>query len=172
VRKDLEAILRHKVFKMLLSEGKITEDLVRMLMSLAPCRVQCLLWSTDISPRRDCHGEPGLLYHPGFFLPGADELRGGRPDSCLPTKDGAEQKVFDALEWLAAMCSHVPDKGEQILRYYGCYSNVSGGKRDKQNQDGLIPCILDADVSKKRCQKNWARLIRKMYEVLPLFCPK
>jgi hypothetical protein len=29
------------------------------------------------------------------------------------SKDGAEQKVFDALEWLAAMCSHVPDKGEQ-----------------------------------------------------------
>jgi len=23
-----------------------------------------------------------------------------------------EEKVFDALEWLAAMCSHVPNKGE------------------------------------------------------------
>jgi hypothetical protein len=27
--------------------------------------------------------------------------------------DGKEEKVFDALEWLAAMCSHVPNKGEQ-----------------------------------------------------------
>ena len=33
VRKDLEEILRHKVFKMLLPEGKITECLVRMPMS-------------------------------------------------------------------------------------------------------------------------------------------
>ena len=23
-------------------------------------------------------------------------------------KDGTEEKVFDALEWLAAMCSHIP----------------------------------------------------------------
>jgi hypothetical protein len=29
---DLEEIFRHKVFKMLLSKGKITEDLVNMLM--------------------------------------------------------------------------------------------------------------------------------------------
>ena len=28
------------------------------------------------------------------------------------SKDGKNEKVFDALEWLAAMCSHVPDKGE------------------------------------------------------------
>jgi hypothetical protein len=28
--KDLEAIFRHKVFKMLLSKGKITQDLVNM----------------------------------------------------------------------------------------------------------------------------------------------
>lgn len=31
--KDLQEIFRHKVFKMLLSKGKITEDLVNMLMS-------------------------------------------------------------------------------------------------------------------------------------------
>jgi len=39
------------------------------------------------------------------------------------SKDGKEEKIFDALEWLAAMlgaakpcedgCSHVPNKGEQ-----------------------------------------------------------
>jgi hypothetical protein len=49
------------------------------------------------------------------------------------SKDGAAREVFDALEWLAAMCSHVPDKGEQMVRYYGYYSNVSRGKRNKQN---------------------------------------
>ncbi len=43
------------------------------------------------------------------------------------SKDRKQEKIFDALEWLAAMCSHVPNKGEQMVRYYGYYSNVSRG---------------------------------------------
>ncbi|MBW2183336.1 MAG: hypothetical protein JRF49_05655 [Deltaproteobacteria bacterium] len=30
---------------------------------------------------------------------------------------------------MAAMCSHVPNRGEQLVRYYGYYSNVGRGKR-------------------------------------------
>lgn len=41
------------------------------------------------------------------------------------------------------MCSHVPNKGEQMVRYYGYYSNVARGKRKKQDQDDLIPSILE-----------------------------
>lgn len=40
-------------------------------------------------------------------------------------KDGSQTKVFDALKWLAAMCSHIPNEGEQMARYYGYYSNVA-----------------------------------------------
>ena len=32
------------------------------------------------------------------------------------SKDGKQEKVFDALEWLAAMGSHVLDKKEQMVR--------------------------------------------------------
>jgi hypothetical protein len=32
-------------------------------------------------------------------------------------KDGNDRKVFDAPEWLAAMCSHVSNRGEQMVRY-------------------------------------------------------
>jgi len=88
------------------------------------------------------------------------------------SKDGKDEKIFDALEWIAAMASHVPNKGEQMVRYYGCYSNVSRGKRKKQDQDGLIPSILEPDGSSKEYRKNWARLIQKIYEVDPLTCPK
>jgi Putative transposase len=38
------------------------------------------------------------------------------------SKDGKNEKTFDAIEWLAAMSSHVPNKGEQMIRYYGYYS--------------------------------------------------
>jgi hypothetical protein len=41
------------------------------------------------------------------------------------SKDGNEEKIFDVLEWLAAMRSHVTDKGEQMVWYYRYYSNVS-----------------------------------------------
>jgi hypothetical protein len=61
------------------------------------------------------------------------------------------------LEWLAAMCSHVPNKGEQMVRYYGYYSNVSRGSRKKQNQDGLVPCIPQPDEPSRGYRKTWAR---------------
>ena len=88
------------------------------------------------------------------------------------SKDGKSEKVFDALEWLAAMCSHVPNKGEQMVRYYGYYSNVARGKRKKAEEDDLIPSILESEGSSKEYRKNWARLIQKIYEVDPLTCPK
>ena len=43
-------------------------------------------------------------------------------------KDGNDRKVFEAGEWLTAMCSHVPNRGEQMVRYYCWYSNVLRGK--------------------------------------------
>ena len=86
--------------------------------------------------------------------------------------DGKGEKIFDALEWLAAMCSHVPNKGEQMVRYYGHYSNVARGKRKKQDQDRLIPSILEPEGSSEEFRKSWARLIQKIYEVDPLTCPR
>jgi hypothetical protein len=70
--------------------------------------------------------------------------------------------MFDALECLAAMCSHVPNKGEQMVRYYGYYSNLSRGKRKKQDLDEWIPCILVQDKNSKEYRRNWARLIQKI----------
>ncbi len=70
------------------------------------------------------------------------------------------------------MCSHIPNKGEQMVRYYGYYSNVSRGRRQKEDQDALIPCIIEQEENSKEYRKNWARLIQKIYEVDPLTCPK
>jgi hypothetical protein len=70
------------------------------------------------------------------------------------------------------MGSHVPNKGEQMGRYYGYYSNVSRGKRKKETEDVLIPSILEPEGSSKEYRKDWVRLIQKIYEVDPLTCPK
>jgi hypothetical protein len=34
-------------------------------------------------------------------------------------------------KWYEGRCSHVPNKGEQMVRYYGYYSNVCRGQRKK-----------------------------------------
>ena len=49
------------------------------------------------------------------------------------SKDGKDQRTFEPLEWLAAMCSHIPNRGEQMVRYYGYYSNVCHGRCKKEN---------------------------------------
>lgn len=48
--------------------------------------------------------------------------------------DCKKTTIFSTMEWLAAMCSHIPNKGEQMVRYYGYYSNVSRGKRDRKGE--------------------------------------
>ena len=69
------------------------------------------------------------------------------------SKDG-ETKIFEALEWLAAMCSHVPNKGEQMARYYGFYSNVARGKRKKTDSDDKIPRFLESELTSKTFRRN------------------
>jgi hypothetical protein len=49
---------------------------------------------------------------------------------------------------------------------------VCRGRRQKENQDGLIPYIIEQEENSKEYRKNWARLIQKIYEVDPLACPK
>ena len=39
---------------------------------------------------------------------------------------------MDALDWIARVVSHIPDPGEQMVRYYGRYSNASRGKGRKR----------------------------------------
>jgi len=88
------------------------------------------------------------------------------------SKDGRTSKSFPALEWLVSLCSHIPNRGEQMVRYYGHYSNVSRGKRQQDGSEEAIPCILEPEGDVKVFRRNWARLIQKIYEVDPLVCPK
>jgi len=60
------------------------------------------------------------------------------------------------------MCSHVPGKGEQMVRYYGYYSNANRGLRKKTLTDNQIPYVLEPELSPKEFRRNWARLIQKI----------
>ena len=88
------------------------------------------------------------------------------------SKDGTSTKTFNALDWLAQLVTHIPHKGEQMVRYYGYYSNKSRGLRKKAGTDDAVPALIESEVSSKEFRKNWARLIQKIYKVNPLLCPK
>lgn len=87
------------------------------------------------------------------------------------SKDGTRSKTFNALDWLAHLVTHIPNKGEQMVRYYGYYSNKSRGLRKKADTDDQVPALVDSDISRRALRKNWACLIQKIYNVDPLLCP-
>ncbi len=170
--KDLEEIFRYKVFKMLLSKGKITEDLVDMLMKWRHSG-----FNVFCGPRIQPGDEEAMENLARYIIRTSfsqERMTYISEESKVvyKSKDGKDEWAFDSLEWIAAMCSHVPNKGEQMVRYYGYYSNISRGKRKKENSDELIPSILEPDGSTKEYRKNWARLIQKIYETDPLCCPR
>ena len=54
--------------------------------------------------------------------------------------------------------------------YYD-WRNRPLSKRKKEDQDNIIPCIIEeAGVSPEK-RKAWARLLQKIYEVDLLTCP-
>jgi len=73
------------------------------------------------------------------------------------------------FEWMAALVSHIPDRGGQTVRYYGHYSNATRGRLKKEVTEPVYH-IIEED-SPGGLNKSWARLIQKIYEVDPLVCP-
>jgi len=65
--------------------------------------------------------------------------------------------------------SHIPDKGQVMVRYYGLYANAHRGKVKKRCPSTLR--VVKNDL-KRIPSKGWAEMIRKVYEVDPMVCPK
>jgi hypothetical protein len=57
------------------------------------------------------------------YIPANDSSDGAKV--VYESKDGKTSKTFDALDWLAQLVTHIPNRGEQMVRYYGFYSNKS-----------------------------------------------
>jgi Putative transposase/Transposase zinc-binding domain len=98
-------------------------------------------------------------------------------DRCDSLFEPAGQ-IFDALEWIAKVTSHIPEKGAQLVHYYGAYSNAHRGKKAKSAASDVtsLPHSAEAEESEtewvKLRRKSWAALIRLVYESDPLLCPK
>jgi len=81
-------------------------------------------------------------------------------------------EVFSACDWLAALTAHIPNAGEHLVRYSGWYSNVNRGKRRKTQGEDPSRIGACSEVAPSAAKRAWARLIKQVYEVDPLVCPR
>ena len=100
---------------MALPKGKITQDLINILLSwrYSGFNVFC---GPRIHPREEDAMEKLARYiiRASFSQERMTYIQ-EESKVIYQSKDGKEEKAFDALEWLAAMCSHIPNKGESRI---------------------------------------------------------
>jgi hypothetical protein len=79
----------------------------------------------------------------------------------------------DALEFLARVVSHIPNKGQVLQRYYGWYANRSRGIR-RQAGSREPPSVGVAEAGPPALsdvRRRWAELLRRIFAVTPLRGP-
>ena len=75
-------------------------------------------------------------------------------------RDGEGQETMDYLEFIARMTSHIPDKGQVMVRYYGLYANAYRGKAEKAGGPTLR---MIREKFRTVPSKSWAALIRQAH---------
>ena len=93
--------------------------------------------------------------------------------SRLNAKINRNFEVFTATDFLAAITQHIPDKGVQMVRYYGWYSNKMRGVRHRGLLPGFVPRRpgLSPPPPLHLPSKRWRDLILRVWHVDPLRCP-
>jgi hypothetical protein len=101
-------------------------------------------------------------------------------------------QVLSPLDFLAEFTQHIPPKGSHLIRYYGWYSNKARGLRrtaaeaavqaaaealtsnlPSPSGRGRAPCTHGrGEGITCRASQTWAMLIKRVYEIDPLECPK
>jgi hypothetical protein len=109
-------------------------------------------------------------------------------------RSGQTSIVLDALEFVHRVTTQIPDARRHLIRYYGAYSHRSRGARrareaaaaeggsdstggvdsaDVHGSDSAADTAAEtAAEPTSRSRASWARLIRRIYEVDPLLCPR
>ncbi len=92
-----------------------------------------------------------------------------------PTGPTAGSETVDALEFLARLTSHIPNKGQVLQRYYGWYASRVRGMRRKANKGDVQQPLVTVDPQPEalvEARRRWAELLRRIFEVDPLACPR
>jgi hypothetical protein len=182
-------LFRHHVIKNLLAAGRISQATVDILDRFHHPGFSAYE-GNGVSPDDSAARErlASYLLHTPFSL---DRLHYGRNAGVVtydprtsqhPLLNSPAPQRLSPLDALAALTAFIPEKGLQLARYYGYYSNKARGQRRRQNPAAAIPAATSGAAScsdenpdddfRRFCRRAWARLIRKVYLADPLTCPK
>ena len=122
--KELEDAFRWEVLTLLKDAGKINDRVIENMMSWyhSSFNVYC---GNGISP----YDQEGLEKLAQYIIRApisqermtyvpASEASDGVARVIYKAKDGRTTKTFLALDWLVHLITHIPNKGEQMVRYY------------------------------------------------------
>jgi hypothetical protein len=87
----------------------------------------------------------------------------------------AGSETVDPLEFLARVVTHIPDPGQVMQRYYGWYASRTRGTRRRQAEaatEAPVAIVDPVDWSLGAARVRWAELLRRVFEVDPLACPR
>jgi hypothetical protein len=172
-------LFRHKLVKPLLAREKITPRLVEIMQNWRHPGFSVYqgerIDPDDHEARRRL---AAYMVHPPIALERlryrpetAQVIYYGRQRGQCGDAEASPARIFPALDFLAALCTHIPDPGQQLVRYSGAFSNVRRGRVNAaagaaaQPAEPQLPNHEDsgcADEFGRRLRSSWARLIKKV----------
>lgn len=194
--KAAELLLRHKVLSLLRKAGVIDEERIALLLSwkhsgfsvhnavtvqpedpgAAERLVRYVMRSPVSQQRLDFDGEMGEV----------------RIRAKAGADDGAAEDEVERLdpdEVVARVIVQIPDPRRHLIRSYGWYANAARARRKRDaaaagefstgsggavaTDAAMASVATEPDsAQRKAARKRWANLIRHIYEVDPLVCPR
>lgn len=113
-------------------------------------------------------------------------------------RSGGTELELDPLDWIHQVVQQIPAPRQHLTRYYGAYANrrrrklhaawsaAAEGERGATEAQPAPQNVYPPSVPSEQalqtppedpiplpaCRSSWARLLRKIFEVDPLLCPK
>ena len=173
-------LLRYKVFRFLAREGLVTPERIELLLSWRHSGFS-VHNTVTVAPDDGAGLErlaryllraPVSLERLAF-----DEATGLGSYRCRPGHEPSTGEIAgcDAAELLARVLIHIPEPRRHLVRYYGAYSSVVRARRRAEGLAGPQRGVGDTaptDPDRRALRRVWAALIRRIYEVDPLVCPR
>ncbi len=180
----IERVFADLVFRMLLKENMISEELVKNMCSWkhSGFSVHCgkPIKACDADGRKVLSEyisrAPFSLERMSFNENSKTVLYRGEHFHPILARNF---DVAGPLEWITRITSHIPKKGAKQVIYYGAYSQAWRGRERRQ---GILPKAATEEESTpsgntcsslmRRRKQMWAALLKKVWDVDALKCPK
>ena len=170
----LEEMFRRRVIAFLVDQELLPRDRAEMLLSWQHSGFS-LHCSRRVGIRKSRRPRRLLVTSCATRYDGEDALRAGCRQCPLPLTH--EQEAGRQLRGALAQRLHrgghrsITDKGFQLVRYDGWYSNKARGVRAKTGAAQAEDSAQGHEPDRAPTSAQWRRLIAKIWEADPLTCP-